>query len=530
MTIQDGVALIEQDDLLLLARRRHGAGRVDALAFDAGLNSFADWSAVARLWDWVVGSTMRSSETFFVQDGYAAREAVNSLPGRRLPSTLHILGFLLVYVILIGPANYIVLRKLDRRELAWLTIPILIVGFSSCAYLTGFQLRGYRAIVHRLAMVYVPDTASVGRSYQLVGLFSPRRTNYDVWVPDAKVRGIPVEYYYGGPGPRSLTLREEPEGVVIEDMRVDVGGIEPFMVEGYREVSPIKADLRLAGVEGRLWLEGTVRNGEVPLTDALIMVGHQEQRLGDLEPNEEVSIRVQLFGTMPSSGYTSGLPDRILGTSSYWDDPELHRRYVFLQSLLSPYSAYFYGASLSNSTDPLVAGAYLIGWAAEGTGTPLSVEVLGRAYTTDDVMFYVYALSLEGLTAETGLTVPPGLVERQVVETVGEVETYPEGFHMGSYSEITFRFTWSAITLKQVDSLELDVGYDGYYGSRSTPPVVSLWNRETGKWDQQDVKWGKNRITDLDPYVTSASSVLVRLESGDGPVEMGSLLISVEGK
>jgi hypothetical protein len=318
--------------------------------------------------------------------------------------------------------------------------------------------------------------------------------------------------------------------VSIEDMRVDVGGIEPFMVEGYREVSPIEADLRLAGVGGRLWLEGTVRNGEVSLTDALIMAGNQEQRLGDLEPGEEVSIRVQLFGTMPSSGYGSSLPERILGTSNYWDDPELHRRYMFLQSLLASYSAYFYGASAPNSTNPLAAGAYLIGWAAEGTGTPLSVEVPGRAYTTDDATLYVYALSLDELTAETGLTVPPSLVEREVVETVGEVETYPDGFHMGSYSEITFRFTWSAITLKQVDLVELDVRYDGYYGSRSTPPVVSLWNRETGKWDPQDVKWGKNRITDLDPYVTSASSVLVRLESGDTPIEVGTLSISVEGK
>jgi hypothetical protein len=439
---------------------------------------------------------------------------------------LHILAFLIVYVILIGPVNYIVLRKLDRRELAWLTIPILIVGFTGCAYVTGFQLRGYSAIVHRLAMVYVPEGASFGRSYQLVGLFSPRRTSYDVQVPGARVRGIPAEHFYGGPSRTSLRLREDAEGVTIDDIRVDVGGIEPFMAEGYRETSPVDADLSLAE-SGGLWLEGTVQNGAVALKDALIIVGHNEQRLGDLEADEKVNVRVTFYATTGLGGYVPSLPDLIIGTSNYWDDPEAHRRYMLLQALFAPY-AYSYSGPSASTTSALGAGAYLIGW-SEDTA-PLPVKVAGRAYTTEDLTLYIYALPLNDAAVGTEVTVPSDLVVRDIVETTGQVETWPEGFYMAPEASVTFRFSWSTITLQQVDTLVLEVRDDGHYGTGSIEPGVSLWNRETGEWDQMDVNWGKNRIANVDAYVTASGSVLVRLESGGRALEMGNLLISVEGK
>ena len=525
-TLQDGDVLIQQGDLILLARRSHGAGRVDLMAYDAGLNPLSEWDDLAHLWDWIVGTGASRPQRFAVRDGYSAYEAVNSVPGRGLPSILHIMAFLLVYVLLIGPVNYIVLHKLDRRELAWLTIPILIVGFSGCAYVTGFQLRGHSAIVHRLAMVYVPDEASVGRSYQLVGLFSPRRTNYDVWVPGARVRGIPAEYYYGSSAQSALYLREEAEGVTIGDVRVDVGGVEPFMVEGYQEISPVEADLQLVE-SGGLWLEGTVRNGATALKDALVIVGSNEQRLGDLDANEEVNIRVPFYTLVGPGGYVPNLPDLIIGTGNYWEDPKLHRRYMLLQSLFAPY-ARTYGGTNPGTTSVLDAGAYLIGWDEEDT--PLLVEVAGRPYSTEDMTLYVYALPLNRAAEGAEITIPSTLVTREVVEVSGQVETWPEGFYMAPESSVTFRFTWSVVDLQQVDAFVVEVRDGGYYGTGAIAPDVSLWNQETGEWDRLDIAWGINRIADVDAYVISSGSVLMRMETGDQIVEMGSLSVSVEGK
>ena len=57
------------------------------------------------------------------------------------------------YILLIGPINYLVLRRLDRREWAWLTMPVLIVVFAVGAYGIGSLLRGSAVIVNEVAIV-----------------------------------------------------------------------------------------------------------------------------------------------------------------------------------------------------------------------------------------------------------------------------------------------------------------------------------------------------------------------------------------
>jgi hypothetical protein len=512
--LQDGEILIEQEDLVLLARRRYGAGKVDFLAFDAGLRPFTRWNDNARLWERIVGTEIARAQPFTVRNGYSARDAVNAIPGLKAPSTLHILGFLLVYTLLIGPVNYIVLRKLDRRELAWLTIPALVLSFTACAYVTGFQLRGSKAIVHRLAAVYVPEETTIGRVSQVVGIFSPRRTKYEVWVAGGGVRRIPDDYY-GEPAGQPLHVFGEAEGLTVADLRVDVGGIQPLVTEGYADVPAVEADLGLVGsTVGGLRLEGNVHNGEVTLKDAVLLAGSAEQRLGDLEPGQTVPISVVVGRDLVSLEDT---PERILGPGSYWDDRELYRRYQLLQAFFP------YGESV-----PLNRGVYLVGWTEDGG--PLPVEVVGRPFSVVETTFCIYALPVAALETGTTLTIPPDLIQRQVVETIGYADVWPAGFYMESEAELVFRFTiWSEVTLSQVDELVLDIqGYSPTY--TSDLPTVSLWNRESGDWDELDVGWGQHSIPNAGLYVSPSGDVLLRVEAGDWSGEVTSLTITIKGR
>jgi hypothetical protein len=520
--LRDGQVLIEQSDeqgdLILLARCTRGAGKVDFLAFDAGLNPFPHWDDNVRLWKFVVGPGAAGTRLLTVRNGHGAYEAINAIPGLELPSTLYILAFMLVYTLLIGPVNYLILRKLDRRELAWLTIPALVVGFAACAYVTGFQTRGSAAIVHRLAAVYVPEGARVGRVSQVVGLFSPRRTNYDVWVAEAGVSEIPGDYY-GGPIEQPLYIIEAAEGSTVANLRVDVGGIQPFLAEGYVDVPGVEADLRLIeSAAGGLRLEGTVRNGEVPLKEVVLIVGDDEQRLGDLEPGQVTSIGVVIGSSLPPS---EDMPERILGPGSYWGDRSLYRRYQFLQALF-PYG------------EPALTGAgvYLAGWAEEEA--PLLVEVVerpGLRTSTVETALYIHALTVAELEIGGPVTIGPGLIERQVVDTRGRVEVWPHGFHMEPEAEVVFRFTvWPGVTIGQIDELVLDLQGSGY-GSTSRPPVISLWNRNSEDWDRLDVGWGQHSISNAGAYVASPGEVLLRLETGaEGWADVESLTVTIKGR
>ena len=70
-----------------------------------------------------------------------------------LPDLGVLFGLLLLYIALIGPINYLVLRRLDRREWAWVTMPVLVGVFAVAAWALGVNLKGTDTIVNQLGIV-----------------------------------------------------------------------------------------------------------------------------------------------------------------------------------------------------------------------------------------------------------------------------------------------------------------------------------------------------------------------------------------
>ena len=46
-----------------------------------------------------------------------------------MPPAELLLAIIGAYILLIGPISYVALRRLDRRDLAWVTAPILVLVF-----------------------------------------------------------------------------------------------------------------------------------------------------------------------------------------------------------------------------------------------------------------------------------------------------------------------------------------------------------------------------------------------------------------
>jgi hypothetical protein len=297
-----------------------------------------------------------------------------------------------------------------------------------------------------------------------------------------------------------------------------VGGIQPFIAEGYADVPGIDADLRLSEAAGSLRLEGTIRP-QVALEAAVLLIGGQVKQLGDLEAGEEVVVGEPFHG---GAIVASGLSDRILGTAAYWDDPLLYRRYHFLGAVFDPYYGP-YGVSTPSRVG-LGSGVYLVGWS--DAHIPLSVEVVDWSYSTLGTALYVYALPVAEAGVGTMSTIPPELVTREIVDVVGYVEELSDGFHMELESEATFRFTLWGAQMPEVEEIVLDMqqGYDYAY-----PPSVSIWDWESGGWHPVDVTWGRHAIPNGGRYVSSPGVVLLHLKTATGTT-IERLEITIKGK
>lgn len=283
-TVQAGAQILVGDETTpLIVRRTLGAGVVDYLTFDPLSAPFNDWAGLPYLWLTLVNTREArpswASGFLNISQGYTAIEI---LPGVTvLPEATAMAVFLLLYIILIGPVNYIVLSRLGRRELAWVTIPALIVLFTAAAWITGFNLRGEEVILSRLSVVESWADAPNARVRQLIGLLAPRRANYNLALEDGRALRPLLRANTGilsnAPNPVEIVQDDAFRAV---EFPVDASFMAGFVAEGTITNPAVGGELTvLEGSNSEEW-RGTIQNDlDTPLTDVVLLSRHGVYRL-----------------------------------------------------------------------------------------------------------------------------------------------------------------------------------------------------------------------------------------------------------
>lgn len=198
------------DGPLILAQCPLGLGRISVVGFDLDSVPFATLDKPARqsVWDWLVraAGSERAAEPqeknqnnvlspVSVEDGALAaiRRHVDEFEGVPVISFGWVALFILLYTILIGPVEYLFLKKiLGRLELTWITFPIIVLSVSAAAYFTAYAIKGKDLRINKIDVVDI-DLGSrrvYGRAWFTV--FSPRVDSYTVGIePKAPWAGEP---------------------------------------------------------------------------------------------------------------------------------------------------------------------------------------------------------------------------------------------------------------------------------------------------------------------------------------------------
>jgi hypothetical protein len=166
-----------------------GLGRITLVAFDLDRSPFLDFADRPAFWDWVVknaGSDRASAGAVAAdEDAFAGRllEHVNNFEGVPVVSFGWVALFIALYTLLIGPVEYMFLKKVvGRLELTWVTFPLIVLGVSVAAYYTAYALKGNDLRVNKVDVVDVDPASNrvYGRTWFTI--FSPRIDTYTVGV------------------------------------------------------------------------------------------------------------------------------------------------------------------------------------------------------------------------------------------------------------------------------------------------------------------------------------------------------------
>lgn len=123
-------------DQPILAESRYGNGLVRFVAFNPKLNPYRGWGANKYLWLDLL-SSLSSAKNYqypgrraYRGNLWGVQNYLFKLAEIKPASPNILLFFLLFYVLTLGPLNYFTLKWLKKLDLAWLTIPGVIVLFT----------------------------------------------------------------------------------------------------------------------------------------------------------------------------------------------------------------------------------------------------------------------------------------------------------------------------------------------------------------------------------------------------------------
>jgi len=285
-----GRALATAGDRTVAAERPYGSGSVTIVGFDPTSSWIAGTSMAEGMWRRLLPA--RTSGGPILGDDSQIVSAASQLPTLALPPIGGLIALLGAYILLIGPINYLVLRRLDRREWAWVTMPVLIVAFAAGAYGFGSLLRGSDLIVNEVAIVRGSPGATEGTAQIYLGVFSPSRGTYQLRVPGGALLSSPTNGdFLGGNGTTATLDVLQGDPAQVRDLGVGFGSLRTVRAETAVSVPLVQAQLRLE--DGRL--KGTVTNAsnEV-LSKPAVVLGGTVAKLSDLAPGASETIDVAL--------------------------------------------------------------------------------------------------------------------------------------------------------------------------------------------------------------------------------------------
>ncbi|MEI8375456.1 MAG: hypothetical protein WCJ35_21765 [Planctomycetota bacterium] len=184
-----GKIVAREADIPLVIRKPQGLGQVVFVATDLDRGPIRDWTdrslLIAAILNLPVNEQAGAADDPVQNYGY------NDLAGQLrsaldLPRDVHLVPFfvvallVIIYILLIGPGDYFLLRRLGRgMQWTWITFPTIVVLFAVGAYLAAYWLKGDQLRISQIDLVDI-DAEGTARGASWFSIFSPRGESFDL--------------------------------------------------------------------------------------------------------------------------------------------------------------------------------------------------------------------------------------------------------------------------------------------------------------------------------------------------------------
>ena len=486
--VVSGRVLAKEGDLPLAVLSAYGKGRVLFLAFDPAAQPLVGWPGLPQMWkellfqslppvvlfsDQVAGRS-RSMRTATSQWPYQLHNAMSNLSALEFPSIKVLLGLIAGYILLVGPVNYLMLRWLRRPGLTWLTIPVLVILFSSGAYLLAVRAKGSDLQVSSVSLVQEAPDTDWGRVQRMVGVLAPSQADYRVEVPGSSLVAAwdsGAGSYVSGRGSSGgiVKVRNRQEESELELLKMGRWTMRSFVTDRIQRVEEtLSHDLY---VEGTL-LRGTVTNKSVtPLKQVWLVSTGAVRDLGALGPGDTTTVDTKLaaFANVIPSWQLRG--QLFSGGPRPGNEREERQRQQLHEMAISVLDSLY-------TSPPPDLSIILLAWTEE---SPTVVTINGVNPAGPSLTLVVRPITphLQG-----SFSVPGGLLMGRAVGIEGQVEYAPPALIEFGGGSITFQFEVPA-KVAEIKRMALHVPFQGG-AAENVEALAYHWENEI--WESLDLR------------------------------------------
>ena len=522
-----GKPLFSEQGQPLAVKYPFGEGKVLYLAFDPAIEPMSNWTGTKVLWqDLLADEKSKLADTSVsgkfggpVFQGQSNNmngmaNALGNIEDMALPSLKTMAWMIGPFLLLAGLVNYLVLKKLDKREWTWITVPSLALVFVLIIYLTSFKTRPAEIISHQINVVEVMPGTSLAKITAVTGLFAPTHATYHLPLQGKHLIGA-LPNFNGGMGvdPRTnqrpnATIRVEQTP---EQTNLDFFQMRSWVMRGFSSVEDASLTGSISGeisYKDNKWL-ATITNGtQYNFTDGVILSSpNWFTKIAALKAGEKIQTEINPSSTNNNRN-NGGAPlaYQIYNPQVNWQGsgapPRPQAKDMMRQQILESQ------LGNGNGWDPKSGGKLLFfGWSAEPFQGGLNIEdnKVKKYYTT------LFQVPLELKFDPEHLEVPEGLISGTLLSSQN-IGMGPGSIMMQPNSEAVYQME---LPVGKFSEMQLNIHQRN--GASFSSVTGYFYNWKTAAWDDINMTTDNTVIKDAAKYINSDRLIQFKVSNQSQP-------------
>jgi hypothetical protein len=503
-SLKDGEVIYQEGQQPLFVRKDTGKGEVWYVAYDVALNPVASWNGNPELWEKVIqghqtGQSMKRGRPgySFMNQFMEVQYALDFFPSLVPPSFFMLLIMFLIYVVLVAPFLYILLKKLDKREWAWVIIPAFSILSSMLIFMIGSSDKS-STLVHTLNTLELNGNGQ-GQRTSATAVFVPRGGDYEIELPKA-ARTIAgnTNQGFGSNGQLSgisdQHIRLDAERTRIGWSDVPYWSVRKAWIQN-DELEPLgKFDVNLTvdsnGIKGEI-----TNSTKSDLSDVHILINRNVYSVGELKAGEKKPVALTSPTNVNNGNYDYGYllfshPNGMnMGRRGNMDSHERERQ------LINSYMNY--NNKGMNPGKPVV-----IGWSKDSQSL---FKVNGKDASSDQLNLWVQEVDFQVVQGDK-VSIPSGYISPVIVNNnTNQLFTEPNGMVVIGNGSITFEYGLPAIPGVSYSKLNMQMPPGAGIPQFLT---LELWNGEKQAWEPLNLNTPLEKKDNLQAYITDGGTTI----------------------